>query len=206
MPGRSTFTATALAAVRQLDLRPGAPARSRRPRPAGRTTRTARAAACRARPRPRASASACGNGAILSCSALEVARERDADHVGPRRQELAELHVGGAEPGQRGREPVGGAAARRPLDQPREPQAERAGSGSRVGSIRPNTPSRANTKPARARRARWASAESRSQPPARMQRDDAAGHALERHAARSRRAHHLGERLGLGKRRIDSTR
>ena len=49
---------------------------------------------------------------------LEIARQRHADHVRPRRQELAELHIGGAEPGQRGGEAIGGDLARRPLDQP----------------------------------------------------------------------------------------
>ena len=60
----------------------------------------------------------------LVLQALEVARERDADHVRARRQELAELHIGRTEPGQRGGQPVGGDLAGRPLDQPR--QRERA--------------------------------------------------------------------------------
>ena len=42
----------------------------------------------------------------LVLQAFEIAGERDADHVGPRRQELAELHVGRAELGQRGGEPA----------------------------------------------------------------------------------------------------
>src|SRR5262245_63557374 len=81
--------------------------------------------------------------------------------------------------------------------------AVRAGIGSGLGSIRPSTPSRANTKPARARRERWARAkitgrsllQPSSQPPARMQRHDAAGHALEADAAEAGAAHHVGERL-----------
>jgi len=47
---------------------------------------------------------------------FQVAGERGTDHVGPRRQELAELDVGGAELGQRGGKPVLGAVARWPLD------------------------------------------------------------------------------------------
>ena len=72
------------------------------------------------------SASACGNGAILSCSDSRSRANSDADHVRPRRQELAELDVGRPEPGQRGGEPVRGDAARRSLDQPRDAQ-RRAG-------------------------------------------------------------------------------
>ena len=44
---------------------------------------------------------------------LEVARDGDADDVGPGRQELAELDVGRAEPRQRRREPGGAVAERR---------------------------------------------------------------------------------------------
>ena len=87
---------------------------------------------------------------------LEIARQRHADHVRPRRQELAELHIAGPEPGERGRQ--GGwrrRLARRPLDQPRRPIRRRArGSGSRVVSTSANTPSRASTNPARPRRTR----------------------------------------------------
>ena len=154
-------------------------------------------AACRTRLRPRASASACGNGAILSCRLSRSRASRGADHVRPRRQELAELHVGGPEPGQRGGEPV-----RRPLlalgrsISRASADAARAGNGSARGSTRPNTPSRANTKPARPRRARWARAQ-RSQPPAGMQRDDAAGHRRERDAAKAGGLDHVGEGLRL---------
>ncbi len=51
--------------------------------------------------------------------ALEIARERDADHVAPGRQELPELDVSRPERGQRDGQAVGLVAARRPLDQPR---------------------------------------------------------------------------------------
>ena len=71
-------------------------------------------------------------GTAPSCPAgLEVARQGDADHVRP--SPGPELHIGGAEPGQRGGQPVGGDLARRPLDHARERTAARAGSGSRVG-------------------------------------------------------------------------
>jgi len=52
---------------------------------------------------------------------LEVARQPHADHVRPRGQELAELHIAGAEAGERGREAVGRHTACPPLDHPREP-------------------------------------------------------------------------------------
>jgi hypothetical protein len=56
--------------------------------------------------------------------ALQVAGDRDADHVGPRRQELAELHIGRPEPGQRGGEPVLGIAGGRALDQAGDPHRQ----------------------------------------------------------------------------------
>ncbi len=55
---------------------------------------------------------------------LEVARERDADHVRPRRQELAELHVSRTKPCERGGESVGGYVRRGALDQPGDGDAE----------------------------------------------------------------------------------
>ena len=51
---------------------------------------------------------------------FQIARQRHADDVGPRRQELPELDVGRPELGQRGGEPASRAGAGRPLDQPRE--------------------------------------------------------------------------------------
>ena len=42
----------------------------------------------------------------LVLQALEIARDRHADHVRPRRQELAELDVGRPEPGERGGKPA----------------------------------------------------------------------------------------------------
>ncbi len=53
---------------------------------------------------------------------LEVAGERGADHVRPRRQELAELDIARTEPRQRRRQPRLGRSARRPLDEARQPQ------------------------------------------------------------------------------------
>ena len=48
----------------------------------------------------------------------EVLRDLHADDIGPRRQELAEFHIGRAEPGHRGREPCRGGTRAAPLDQP----------------------------------------------------------------------------------------
>ena len=75
----------------------------------------------------------------LVLQAFEVARERSADHVRPRRQELTELHVSRAEACQSGGEPVGrqrapaGRSIRRAAL-----RAIRAGSGSKVGSTSPS--------------------------------------------------------------------
>ena len=127
--------------------RRGAPVRSRRRRPAGRTPRTACSsglpspASTAARPRLR-------KRRHLVLQAFEVARQRDADHVRPRRQELAELHIAGPSrsarrrAGWRHRARRGRSISRATLI------ALRAGSGSRAVSISANTPSRANTKPA----------------------------------------------------------
>jgi hypothetical protein len=53
---------------------------------------------------------------------LEVARHLHADNIRPGCQKLAELDVGGTEPREGRSETVGGDAARRPLDQPRDAQ------------------------------------------------------------------------------------
>ena len=58
--------------------------------------------------------------------AFQIARHRDADHVGPRRQKLSELEIGRAEPRQRARQPRAGFGAG-PFDQPRQPQRELPG-------------------------------------------------------------------------------
>src|SRR5262249_41528125 len=64
-----------------------------------------------------------------------------------------------------------------------------------------STPSRANTKPARARRVRWEKAEITAQleSPAGVHGDNAAGHRLERHAAETRSADHARKFLWLRK-------
>ncbi len=159
--GRSTLTATVLAAIGSRDLRRDAPARSRRPRPAARTTTIGR----RQRLAERVGDHALGLGLRerrhLVLQRFEIARQRDADHVGPRRQELSELHIGRPEPRQRHGEPrarCGRSSAARSAAPARS--AMRAGNGSGFGSASANTPSRANTKPARARRARWENARS----------------------------------------------
>jgi len=53
---------------------------------------------------------------------FEVARERDADHVGPRRQELAELHIGGPERRERAHQAARGGAAGAPFEEASDPQ------------------------------------------------------------------------------------
>ena len=58
--------------------------------------------------------------------AFQVARHRDADHVGPGRQKLSELEVSGAEPRQRARQTRAGFGAGA-FDQPRQPQRELSG-------------------------------------------------------------------------------
>ena len=56
----------------------------------------------------------------LVLQALKIARDLLADHVGAGRQELAELDVSRAEPGERCGEPALAAFGARPLDQPGE--------------------------------------------------------------------------------------
>jgi hypothetical protein len=58
--------------------------------------------------------------------AFQVTRHRDADHIGPRRQELAEFQIGGSQPRQRPRQPRAGFGAG-PLDQPGEAQRQLSG-------------------------------------------------------------------------------
>src|SRR4051794_8803527 len=85
--------------------------------------------------------------------------------------------------------------------------AVRGSIGSGFGSMSASTPSRAKTNPARARRERWAKAaitgaqspSPPSQPPARMHRHDAAGHALEAGPGEAGITQHLRERLGMWK-------
>src|ERR1700730_3001320 len=73
--------------------------------------------------------------------------------------------------------------------------------GSGAGSRSPNTPSRANTKPARVRRNTWERAEITDraglQPPARMQSHPPAGQDAMAHAAESRTRNHVGKCLRL---------
>jgi hypothetical protein len=52
---------------------------------------------------------------------LKISRERHAYNIGPRRQELAKLHVGRPEPRERGSDAIAGSLfARGPLDKPRQ--------------------------------------------------------------------------------------
>ena len=164
-------------------------------------------AACRARPRSVRSASACGNGAILSCSGFEIARERDADHVGPRRQELAELDVGRPEPGQRGRQARFAAPRRWPAARSaaRARKRGRAGTGSCAGSTSRTRP-RARTRSRRGRDGRDAREPgdhnrqpecSATMPPVMRWNETRAKPAARIISAKA---------SGRGKRRIDSTR
>ena len=106
-----------------------------------------------ARTRPRSCARPRPAGTAPSCpAAFEVARQHDADHVRPRRQELAELHVGGTEPGQGRGQPIGRDACS-PAARSAAPARKRRAPAAAAASDRRgrSTPSRANTKPARAR-------------------------------------------------------
>ncbi len=60
----------------------------------------------------------------LVLQGFQIARERNANHVGPGCQKLPELHVGRSEPGERGGEPMRRTDRARPLDQPHQAQAE----------------------------------------------------------------------------------
>ena len=115
---------------------------------------------------------------------LQVARHRDADHVGPRRQELAELDIGGAEPGQRARQPWPDLAPGRSISRASR-SASCAGGGSRTW-IDDAEHAFAREHEAGADEARDVGRR-RSQTPARMQRHDAAAHALELHPREARR-------------------
>ena len=153
--GAKNFTATGLRAPSDVDL--GAVHLCDRGggdrRPEARIDRAR--AACRRRPAMAASASACGNGAMLVLQAFQIVRDLRADHIRARGQELAELDVSGPELGrvrrQAGLAPslvLGRSISRASAI------AVLAGSGSGRVSTSANTPSRANTKPARARRMR----------------------------------------------------
>ena len=152
-----------------------------------------------------ASASACGNGGIWSCRRSRSRAKRDADHVRPRRQELAELHVARPEPRQRRRQPrLRGAARGRSISRAMR-SSGRAGTGTIAGSTTPNTPSRANTKPARPSRTRCAGAGNHKRQPecsATMPPVIGWNETRAKPAARIMAA----KACGLGKRRIDSTR
>lgn len=63
-------------------------------------------------------------GRNLVLQALEVARDQRPDHVGTRRQELAELHIGGPEPGEGGGQPVGARSGLAALDDAGEAEGE----------------------------------------------------------------------------------
>src|SRR6202044_3977994 len=69
--------------------------------------------------------------------------------------------------------------------------------GTMAGSMTPRTPSRANTKPARARRKN--ARRRKSQTPAGMKRDDAAGYRLDRNAGKAGVPHHGGKGLRFRK-------
>ena len=100
----------------------------------------------------RRTATSRGNGATRSCSRSSSRATSRADDVGPGRQELAELHVGGPEPVDRARQPVPRRRVLRAISlSARERRAARA-AAARAASTPTNAPSRASTKPARASR------------------------------------------------------
>ena len=83
--------------------------------------------------------------------AFQIARHHHPDHVGPGGEKLSELDISWPQPRQRGGEPpepslAPGRATTRAMASLRAPGTARAGFN------HANTPSRANTKPARARR------------------------------------------------------
>ena len=67
----------------------------------------------------------------LVLQAFEIAGEHRADHVRPRRQELAELHIGRAEPRSAPPTAVCPRCRSAPFDQPRQPQAAAAPAAAR---------------------------------------------------------------------------
>ena len=104
----------------------------------------------------RATATSRGHGAMRSCRLSSSRGDLGADDVGAGRQKLAELDVGRPEPidggGESRRAPLHVRAARTVW---RCASGARAGGGSaRADRCSTNTPSRASTKPARARRTR----------------------------------------------------
>ena len=134
---------------------------------------------------------------------------RDADDVGPRRQELAELDVGRAEPRQRRGEPGGAVAGVAALDQPR--QAQEAAPGrrqharidERERALARQHEAGADVAPEMDER----SLSTTSNLPARVERDDAAGQQAVGHAPEARRRDHAPRTPpGSGSLRIDSTR
>jgi hypothetical protein len=62
---------------------------------------------------------------------LEVARQRDADHVGPRCQELTELDVARSKPREREGETIGAGAGRAPFQQARNRECRACRQGQR---------------------------------------------------------------------------
>ena len=84
---------------------------------------------------------------------FEIARHHDADHVGPRREELAELEIGRTHPFQRARQPRSrfGAA---PLDEPRQLQRELCRAAAPARDRRRRTRLRARTRNRRGQAAR----------------------------------------------------
>ena len=202
MPGRSTLTATVCPSASRAD----APARSRRRRPPGRTTANALAQRLAERGRDRGFRFGLRERRHLVLQRFKIARERGPDDVGPRREELAELHVGRPEPRQRGGEPdrwsprgLGRSNSRASFN------PSRAGAGSGAGSTRPSTPSRANTKPARARRNRW---HGRSDHKRQPECSATMPPLITRCDTRAKPAARIisANAFGRGKRRIDSTR
>ena len=87
--------------------------------------------------------------------AFQIARHGDADDVGPRRKELSELDDRPARAASARATAAGRISRRRRSISRASRSANCPGGGTSEGSTTPNTPSRANTKPARASRATW---------------------------------------------------
>ena len=143
---------------------------------------------------------------------LQMAHHIGADDIRPRRQKLAELHIGRSERADRGGQiaqaalrAAGGGIWRSAWP---APSGGRAAGGINIGSMSLKTPARARTKPARVRR----NMEPREKItrglklPAGMDGDDAAGQPGEVGALEPRLVDLFAKLFGAGKARIDSTR
>ena len=188
-------------------LRPDAPARWRRLRPAGQTrANDARSGLPSAASTARTAASL-REWRHLVLQGFKIARQGCPDHVRPRRQKLAELHITGTKPRQ-ARWPGGlrRRAARRTFDQSRNGDQPRVLAAATCWYRSMPARPRARTRNQRARGGqRWITAAITiaSRNAARRSRRSS----VERRLAQNRQPASSAQMLrGVGKRRIDSTR